>query len=246
MTGLELTILAIAVAALAALYASVGHGGASGYLAAMALLAVAPADMRPTALTLNVLVAGLALAQFAQAGHFIWQRFVPFAVTSIPLAFVGGLILLPGWAYQPLVALALLWVALRLLFGDKLVRERPRRLPLSAALAAGGGIGLVSGLTGVGGGIYLSPVLMLAGWATAKQTAAIAAAFVLVNSLAGLAGHAAGGGAMPWVMIGLTAPAAVLGGAIGASLGSRRLAGPAIQRVLAMVLLVAVGKLLAA
>ncbi|MFA9478754.1 sulfite exporter TauE/SafE family protein [Phycisphaerales bacterium AB-hyl4] len=245
MTGIELVILAVLVAGLAALYASVGHGGASGYLAAMAMLSVAPASMKPTALMLNILVAGLATVQFARAGHFVWSRFLPFAIASMPLAFVGGMIALPTWAYQPLVAAALIWAAWRLASTSTVTMDPSRRVPIALALTAGALIGLISGLTGVGGGIYLSPLLLLAGWATARQTAAVAAAFVFVNSITGLTGHLLVGGEMPWPLIAWTAPAAVIGGVIGARLGSQRLATPAIRRLLAVVLLVAAVKLAA-
>ena len=239
-----LLILAALVGVLAGLYASVGHGGASGYLAAMALLGLAPEQMRPTALVLNVLVAGLATVQFARAGHFSWNRFWPFAVASVPLAFVGGMVVLPAWAYQPLVAAALAWAAWRLAWHRGPGEQTPRALPLSLAIAVGALLGLVSGLTGVGGGIYLSPLLLLCGWATPRQTAAVAAAFVLVNSLSGLTGQLASGTQLPWQLIAWTAPTAVAGGFIGARMGSARLANPTIRRLLAAVLLVAVAKLL--
>ncbi|MEX0652699.1 MAG: sulfite exporter TauE/SafE family protein [Phycisphaeraceae bacterium] len=245
MSGIELAILTVLVAVLAALYASVGHGGASGYLAAMAMLSVAPASMKPTALTLNILVAGLATVQFARAGHFVWGRFVPFAIASMPLAFAGGMIALPAWAYQPLVAAALIWAAWRLARSSSSAPVEPRHVPIALALTVGALIGLVSGLTGVGGGIYLSPLLLLTGWATPRQTAAVAAAFVLVNSVTGLSGHMLSDAAMPWPLIAWTAPSALVGGVLGAWLGSRHFANPTIRQLLAAVLVVAAIKTIA-
>jgi len=250
MSGLELSIFVCLVAGLATLYASVGHGGASGYLAAMALLGTAPEAMKPTALTLNILVAGMGTIQFARAGHFVGSRFFPFAALSMPCAFLGGLLTLPTWLYQPLVAVALGWAAWRLARRPassglpETDAAPPRRLPLPTALAAGAGIGLVAGLTGVGGGIYLSPLLLLAGWASPRQTAAVSAAFVLANSVTGLGGHLAAGAEMPWTLIAAGAPAAFAGGLFGTVLGSRRLPDPAIRRLLAAVLFLAALKLL--
>jgi uncharacterized membrane protein YfcA len=239
-TPAELALLAPLVLAIAALYASVGHGGASGYLAAMALLGVAPAFMRPTALALNILVAGLATYHFARAGFFSWRLFLPFAATSIPLAAVGGALALPDPVYKRLVGAALLLAALHLFRTAARAPEPGVRPPRWwAALAVGAGLGLLSGLTGVGGGIFLSPLLLMAGWAGVRETAATSAAFILVNSVAGLAGFAAAGGALPGTEIAVLAATAVAGGWAGARLGSRRLARPTIRRLLALVLLLA-------
>jgi uncharacterized membrane protein YfcA len=238
------SVLALAglVFAAAALYASVGHGGASGYLAAMALVGVTPEAMRPAALALNVLVAGIGTVAFVRAGRFSWGRFWPFAALSIPAAFAGGTVELPPGLYRPVVGAVLLYAAVRL------VRQPTgaggtRPLPAAVALAAGAAIGLLSGLVGVGGGIFLSPLLVLARWADVRTASGVAAAFILVNSVAGLLGQATQGVVLPSFLPTL-AVAAVAGGGIGAWLGSRRLSPIVVRRVLAVVLVVAGLKML--
>lgn len=234
--------IAVSMLAVALLYSSVGHGGGSGYLAVMALFGVAPALMKPTALALNVVVASLATFRFAQAGHFRWRLFWPFAASSIPAAYVGGAVTLPGDAYRLVVGVVLVYAAVRL--GRSAVREvdgADRPPPLPAALAVGAGIGLLSGLVGVGGGIFLSPVLLLAGWAGAHATAAVSAAFILVNSVAGLAGHLGVAAGLP-AALPVWAVAVAAGGWIGSTLGSRRLPSGGIRAALAVVLVVASAK----
>ena len=182
-------LLASAMLVAAFLYSAVGHGGASAYIAAMALAGVAPAEMRPVALQLNVLVSALATVKFYRAGHFRWPLFWPFAAVSIPAAYLGGAITLPGGAYKILVGLVLLYAGWQLWWsaraGDEI--RPPRKIQVPLAMAIGAVLGVLSGLTGVGGGIFLSPLLILFGWAGTKQTSAVAAPFILVNSLAGLA-----------------------------------------------------------
>ena len=183
-------LLAAGTLIAAFLYASVGHGGASAYIAAMALAGIAPSEMRPVALQLNVLVSAIATYKFWRAGHFRWALFWPFAAVSIPAAYLGGAITLPGGAYRILVGLVLLYAGWQLWWsarhGEELRPARPLRRPL--AMAIGGVLGVLSGLTGVGGGIFLSPLLLLFGWAGTKQTSATSAPFILVNSIAGMAG----------------------------------------------------------
>jgi len=227
-------------------YAAVGHGGASAYLAAMALAGIAPESMRPVALVLNILVASLAAWKFYRAGHFRWRLFWPFAAVSIPLAYVGGAITLPGQAYKALVGLVLLYAAWPLWRSGRGGEEMrpPREPPLAAAMAIGAAIGLLAGLTGVGGGIFLSPLLLMLGWAGTKQTSAVAAPFILVNSAAGLAAvFIAGSVSLPgyvWFL----APAVLAGGWLGAEYGSRRFANPLVRRVLAVVLAAAGAKMI--
>jgi hypothetical protein len=232
--------------AAAVLYSSVGHGGGSGYLAAMALLGVAPAMMRPTALVMNIGVASISLYKFTRATGFRWRLFLPFAATSVPMAFLGGRIHLPVAWFGVLVGVVLLFSAVRL-FLDTLQRDgegRPLRgpPPVWLALLAGAGIGLLSGLTGVGGGIFISPLIVLMGWGTVRDSAAPTAAFILVNSISGLAGLLTRQPALPealpyWVA------AVIAGGLIGASLGARRLGNQGLRRALAAVLVVAGAKM---
>jgi uncharacterized membrane protein YfcA len=222
-------------------YASVGHGGASAYLAAMALAGVAPAEMRPIALLLNILVSSLSTYKFYRAGYFRWRLFWPFAVVSIPLAYVGGAITLPGQAYKILVGVVLLYAAWQLWRSGRAGEEmRPvREPPLHLAMAIGGAMGLLAGLTGVGGGIFLSPLLLMLGWAGTKQTSAVAAPFILVNSIAGLAAVMIAKSAALPAYVWILAPAVIIGGWLGAEYGSRRFANPVVRRVLAVVLALA-------
>lgn len=245
MTFAGAALLCLLIFAAALLYSSVGHAGASGYLAAMALCGVAPAVMKPSALVLNVLVASIATVQFYRAGRFSFPLLWPFAVASVPLAFLGGALTLPGIYYRPVVGLVLLFAAYRLLRVPNPVEERPetKPVPLPSALASGAGIGLLSGLTGTGGGIFLSPLLLFMGWAETKESAGVSAAFILVNSIAGLAGLLTGFAALPR-SIPLWAVAAVAGGLLGSGLGSRYLKSHVLRRLLAAVLVVAGGKLI--
>ena len=226
----------------AILYSSVGHGGASGYLAVMALLAVAPEITRPTALVLNVFVASIGTVQFYRAGFFSWRIFIPFAITSVPLAFIGGLIQLPTTVYMIILGVVLILAALRLAW--KFTADSNIEAPkIWVALIIGAIIGLLSGLVGVGGGIFLTPVLLLMNWAETKQAAGISAMFILVNSIAGLTGNYSHVSILPsnvWFWI----AAAVVGGIIGATLGSTRFNSLTLRRVLAFVLLFAGVKLI--
>jgi len=242
---LSLVFLVLLIFLVAVLYSSVGHAGASGYLAAMALIGVAPAVMKPTALTLNILVASIATFKFYRAGHFSFRLLWPFALTSIPFAFLGGYLTLPGHWYKTLVGLVLLAAAYKLFRTASRVShqiENPQ-VSLWVALLFGAVIGLLAGLTGTGGGIFLSPLLLMMNWAGTKQTSATSAAFILVNSMAGLLGNLSSIGSLPSSIFALT-PAAIVGGFIGAELGSKRIAGPNIRRLLALVLIVAGFKLI--
>lgn len=235
--------LTLAIGLAAFLYSSVGHGGASAYLAVLALVGTAPAVMRPTALLLNVLVAGIGTVQFARRGHLRWRLAAPFVVAGIPMAYLGGRAAIPADAYRPLLGAVLLLAAARFL----LVRHAPdaaRATPRpGVALLVGGGLGLLAGLSGVGGGIFLSPLLLLLGWADLRTTAATSALFIVVNSLAGLAGFVHAGGALPGTAWPWLAAAAV-GGAAGSRLGSGPLDRRALRALLAAVLAVAGAKLL--
>jgi hypothetical protein len=236
-------LLAFLFFATAVLYSAVGNAGASGYLAAMTLAGLAPEVMKSTALLLNIVVACIATLRFARAGYFSWPLFWPFAVASLPFAFLGGMLSLPGPLYRTLVGLVLVFAAYRLFWYEDQGKSGPETVPLVLALVVGAGLGLVSGLTGIGGGIFLSPLLIMMGWAEPRQSASISAAFVLVNSVAGLCGDAVSVQALPraaplWV------GAVVVGGLTGAELGTRRLAEVALRRLLAIVLALAGLKLI--
>ncbi|HWA38735.1 MAG TPA: sulfite exporter TauE/SafE family protein [Burkholderiales bacterium] len=227
-------------------YASVGHGGASAYIAAMALAGVAPQDMRPIALLLNVLVSSIAAWKFCRAGYFRWGLFWPFAVVSIPMAYLGGAVTLPGNAYKALVGGVLLYAAWQLWRSARRGEEmREVRKPrLLHAMAIGAAMGLLSGLTGVGGGIFLSPLLLMLGWAGTKQTSALAAPFILVNSIAGLAAHFVSRGLDLPAYLPALAAAVLIGGWLGAEYGSRRFSNPIVRRLLAAVLALAGAKMI--
>jgi len=229
-------------------YAAVGHGGASAYIAAMALAGVAPAEMRPMALLLNVLVSSLGSWKFHRAGFFQWRLFWPFAVVSIPMAYLGGAVTLPGNAYKVLVGVVLLYAAWQLWRSGGRGEEmrEVRKPPLGWAMLIGAAMGLLAGLTGVGGGIFLSPLLLMLGWAATKQTSAVAAPFILVNSLAGLAAVFVAGSATLPGYVAILAPAVLVGGWLGAEYGSRRFANPVVRRLLAVVLALAGAKMISA
>jgi hypothetical protein len=239
------TLLLAALFLVAALlYGSVGHAGASAYLASMALVGVAPEVMKPTALVLNILVAGIVTIRFARAGYVRPLALLPFLAGSVPAAFIGGGLALPATLYRPLVGAVLLVAAAR--FGwtaSSAGADSPPRAPWHGAFASGAGIGLLAGLTGTGGGIFLTPLLLAAGWAGTRFAAGTSAAFILANSISGLAGNLASVGSLP-PAIPLWLGAAAVGGAIGSQLGSRRMPAPWIRRALAAVLLVAGLKLI--
>jgi len=239
-----ITLLALLIFLVATLYASVGHAGASGYLAAMALFGMAPLEMKPAALTLNILVATIAVVKYLRAGRFSWPIFWPFALASVPFAFVGGLILLPGTYYKPIIGLVLLYAAIRFISDAGKPDYAIKTPSMPIVLVSGAGLGFLSGLVGVGGGIFLSPLLIALQWEEVKKVSGIAAAFIFVNSIAGLLGFLST--ATPQLPDGLAvwAIAAVVGGYIGAEYGSRRLGNPTIKRLLSVVLLVAGAKMI--
>ena len=240
-------LIILAIFIVAVLYSSVGHGGASGYLAVMAFLGVMPEVTRPTALVLNLFVASIATYQFWRAGYFSWRIFWPFAVASIPAAFIGGMISLPTSVYKIVLGVVLMLAALRLAWKLKAGIEA-KQPNILIALAIGAVIGLLSGLVGVGGGIFLTPVLLLANWSETKTAAGVSAAFILVNSASGLLGNWLLGKGAPlsalpqevwfWIV------AAVIGGLLGSTLGAKRFDSLTMRRVLAAVLLFAGIKLI--
>lgn len=271
---------------IAFLYSAVGHGGASGYLALMSILQVAPEHMKPVALILNLVVSGIAFIQFYRQGHFLWRLFLPIAALSIPMAYLGGFTPLKDDVYQfglgvfLLVSVVLLNINLRgriSLKNDddkRVLADNASQLSREYMLAAavmGGGIGYVSGLLGIGGGILLSPVLLLLGWTQQKQTAAMGAAFIFVNSMSGLVGFvqqhplwesaaqksvavaeaAITGGSvlgLYWLsvlmIVGALITPVILGGVAGSWYGSKKFSHRGMKGILSVVLLIAAIKLL--
>ncbi len=237
METIEFLGLILAILAAAALYSSVGHGGASGYLAAMALFGLSAQTMKPAALLMNVFVTGVVLLRLVPLGYLRWRLFLPLAAASIPLAYIGGGQKLTDPLYQIAVGTMLSLAALRFFMeaNDGPATGTPR---VPVAMAIGAVLGYVSGLTGVGGGIFLSPLLLLLRWADVRTGAAVAAAFILVNSVAGLVGHAHAGLVWPEDLPVFVA-VAVAGGIIGSALAARRLAPVKLRKLLGGVLTIA-------
>jgi len=225
------------------LYSSVGHGGASGYLALMALFSITPDVMKPTALLLNLFVSLTSFIQFYRGKHFNWKIFLPFAITSVPMAFIGGLITVDDNVYKKILGILLLVPIIRFLFFANIKVEEKRKSNFILSLVIGAAIGFLSGLIGIGGGIILSPVLLLLKWTDMKQTAAISALFIFVNSLAGLAGQLQKGINFSPDMYAYVA-VAFAGGICGAYFGSLKLNQNFLKYLLAIVLIIAAYKLL--
>lgn len=225
------------------LYASVGHGGASGYLALMALFSMAPEVMKPTALLLNLFVSLTSFIQFYRGKHFLWKIFLPLAIASVPFAFLGGLIVVDGDIYKKLLGILLLIPIIRFLFFKNISVTEIKRANIPLSLVIGGAIGFLSGLIGIGGGIILSPILLLMKWTDQKQTAAISALFIFVNSLSGLAGQLTKGIHFSADMYTYVA-IAFAGGICGAYFGALRFKQTILKNILAGVLAVAAYKLL--
>lgn len=225
------------------LYAAVGHGGASGYLALMSLFSITPETMKPTALLLNLFVSGTAFYFYYKEGYFNKKLFLSFAVTSIPLAYIGGTINVETRAYKIVLGVLLLFAILKMLnvFGKE--SEEVRKVELWQGLLVGAVIGFFSGLIGIGGGIILSPVILLLHWGKMKEAAAVSALFIWVNSAAGLAGQFSSGitlNSQSIVMVGL----AVIGGFLGSYYGSKKMTNKGVRYMLAVVLLAASVKLI--
>jgi hypothetical protein len=238
----QLILLFFTIGVIAFLYSSVGHAGASGYIATMTLFGIAPTIIRPTALVLNILVASTGAFQFWRAGHFSWKLFWPFALLSIPAAYLGGYLQPSASILRILIGIVLLFSAARLIFRRS---DPPQTFPPSRlmAVSVGGGLGFLAGLTGTGGGIFLTPLLLFCRWAHIRQAAAVSALFIWVNSVAGLVGYFTKVRSIP--SLGLTlAAAAIIGGVVGSHFGSRRFAVRVISLCLATVLLIAGTKLI--
>lgn len=225
------------------LYASVGHGGASGYLAIMSLYNFAPETLKPTALMLNLFVAGISFIQYFRNGFFRKKLFFVFAISSIPAAFLGGMISLDPDIYKKILGVLLIFAVLRILgvFGasDETTKD-PKWIP---GLLIGMVIGFFSGLIGIGGGIILSPVILLLGWGNLKETAAVSALFIWVNSVAGMAGLMSTGVTFADNLI-IFVAVAVIGGLVGGYIGSHKWNLKALKLALSIVLIMACFKLI--
>ena len=237
---LFLALLAI----VAFLYSSVGHGGASGYLAVMAIMGIAPSLMKSSALLMNLAVSLFSFFGFYQAGFFKWKLFWPFALSSIPMAYVGGTITLSDAIYKKILAICILISIARLLYQFRNEETDNREIPIWAGLTAGGVIGLLSGMIGIGGGIILSPLMLLMKWSKLKETAAVSALFIFVNSLSGLYGQISKGGFqipenLQWAIL-----ATILGGLVGSYFGSQKFNLPTLRYMLALGLVIACAKLM--
>jgi len=232
-------LISVAVFTAALLFAIAGHSGASAYLAIFALLGMTPDVIKPSVLALNVVVASITTYKFSRAGHFSWRLTWPFILTSVPFAFLGGLISLPTPIYRILVGVVLVYASIRMLFDapgkNGMLPDFP---PVWLSLLLGAGIGFTGGLIGIGGGILLSPILLLTGWAGPQLTAGTIAVFVLVNSISGLLGHWSASMHLP-PQLPIWGLAALVGGWIGAEIGSRRLSAVTIRRMLGLILLFA-------
>lgn len=241
MTSLLLLLLLLSLVAF--LYSSVGHGGASGYLAIMAIMGVAPAMMKSSALVMNLAVSLFSFIGFYRAGHFRLKLFLPFALASIPMAFVGGTMTLSDSIYKKILAFCILFSIVRLIYKFD-ADEKNRPIPIWAGVLSGSLIGLLSGMIGIGGGIILSPLMLLMRWANLKETAAVSALFIFVNSLSGLYGQLQKGGIslpenMQWAV-----SATIIGGLAGSYFGSQKFNVPTLKKLLAVGLVIACLKLI--
>lgn len=230
-----------------ALYSSVGHGGASAYLAVMAILGYPRSFAAPSALTLNILVSGLAFHAFAGAGHFRLRLVAPFLMTSIPCAYFGSTLPVSARTYTLILGASLTFAAVRMLCeGEEKITENTRQSSIPLSLLAGAALGLISGMIGIGGGIFLSPILLLTRWADVKETAAASSLFILLNSMAGLSGHLSRSPGIFTSYWFLLAACGLTGGLLGSRLGAKVLSNKTLRRTLGAVLLAAAAKLLLA
>lgn len=224
------------------LYSAVGHGGASGYLALMALFSVAPESMRSTALVLNIFVSLFAFIQYFRAGFFNWNLFWPFAITSIPAAFIGGMISVEAGLYKKILAVLLIFSVVRLLGFSIKKNNFNLNFNIYSALFLGAIIGLFSGMIGIGGGIILTPIILLLHWADMKKTAAVSALFIFVNSIAGFVGVFSKGFNFD-SKLGITLSLALIGGITGSYFGANSFKNDFLNKILAVVLILASFKL---
>ena len=243
MNTLPPPLLAALVTGIAFLYASIGFGGATGYLAVMSQFGIEPNLMASTALILNIVVAGISFVTYLRAGHLRKNLFWPFLATSVPAAFIGGYFKIHQDIYFILLYAILTYVMFNMLFARKRISDETtdlQLLPLWQALASGAAIGLLSGMVGIGGGIFLSPLIILAHWGTPKQAAATAAGFIVLNSISGLAGRLVGGNLMLGTFGLSLIPLGIVGALIGSYLGARSFSSLWTRRILGVVLLIAI------
>jgi len=240
----QIVILGVLFFLAAALYSSVGHAGASAYIAAMILVGIGTEMMKPTAFVLNIFVASLVSYRFVKQGHFNWKLFWPFACTSIPAAFLTSYFSFPVEWFKVGLTIILILGAIRLAIineNSKPLINLPFSIPLG--FSVGALIGGLSGLTGTGGGIFISPIILFAGWSNLPTTAGVSAAFILVNSISGLAGSIASTHFLPWAIC-IWVPVVVAGGYLGSHLGIKKLSPKIFLRLLAFVMLIAAFKLI--
>ena len=236
-------IFLVLIPLVAFLYSSVGHGGASGYLALMVFFGISPVLMKPSALILNIFVSGIAFIHYYANGYFKWKILVPFIILSIPMSFIGAKINLDTDVYNVILAICLLIAIIRIFgFSKKDSEMELKHLPFLPALIIGGLIGFISGIIGIGGGLLLSPILILLNWANMKQTAAVSAAFILLNSISGLIGASLASQFLSSELYLWTA-LAIAGGMVGAWFGSKRFNIATLKYILAFVMLLACFKL---
>lgn len=224
------------------LYSSVGHGGGSGYIAVLALFGTATATVKTSSLMLNIVVSAIAFYHYYRAGHFRWRLFMPFALMSVPFAYIGAGLPLADAMYKKILALCLVFSIVRLLWNKTSELRQTKPLNIYWSLIIGACIGLLSGMLGIGGGIILSPILLVLNWANMKETAAVSALFILVNSMAGMGALLQKGIVLEshiFVLILL----AISGGALGAYLGSKKMNLQVMKNILSVVLMIAVVKL---
>ncbi len=238
-------LLPLLIAIVACVFASVGHGGASGYLAILSLTTLQTKSVAATALILNLVVATIAFIAFRQARYFSWNLTWPFLLGAAPFAFIGSKLHLSDRVYFILVGAVVLWAGLRLLLAntDAAIADVDQPPSRGMGLAVGSGIGMLSGMVGVGGGIFLSPIVVLSKWADAKRAAAASAIFIVSNSAIGLAARSSEGLALPPNFVGLIGGGAA-GAILGSWIGARRMPVPWLRRLLGAVLLIAALKLL--
>ncbi len=228
---------------MAILYSSVGHGGASGYLAIMALFSFSPEFMRPSALVLNIFVSSISFYSYFRNNHFRFKLLLPFIITSVPFAFLGGIITVNPRIYKIILGIFLIIAITRMVYRPKNKTDEIKKLNKAAAYIIGIFLGFFSGLIGIGGGIILSPLIILFKWGTVKETAAVSAAFILVNSVSGLIGQFSQGIQLA-PEIGYMLVAAITGGIIGSYMGSYKITDKALKYALSVVLTFASFKLL--